>query len=74
MEYRMKGGMPGMPGMPQLPPTAPLIPLVIGGGLVLFGVLLFFNEWLLRWIVAGILVFVGLLLTMLGLRLKRMLG
>jgi hypothetical protein len=74
MEYRMKGGMPGMPGMPQLPPTAHLIPLVIGGGLVFFGVALFFNEWLLRWIVAGILVFVGLLLTMLGLRLKRMLG
>jgi steroid 5-alpha reductase family enzyme len=42
--------------------------------LVFFGVALFFNEWLLRWIVAGILVFVGLLLTMLGLRLKRMLG
>ena len=74
MDYRLKGGMPGLPGMPQLPPTAHLIPLVIGGGLVLFGVALFFNEWLLRWIVAGILVFVGLLLTMLGLRLKRMLG
>ena len=49
MEYRLKGGMPGMP---QLPPAAPYIPLVIGAGLMLFGIMLFFNEWLLRWIVA----------------------
>lgn len=63
-----------MPGMPQLPPAAPMIPLVIGGGLILFGVMVFFNEALLRWIVSGILVLLGLLLTLLGLRLKRMLG
>lgn len=71
MEYRMKGGMGGMP---QLPPAAPYLLLVPGVCLLGFGFLLFFNEWLLRWILAGMFVFVGGLLTLFGLRVKRMLG
>lgn len=71
MEYRIKGGMPGMP---QLPPGAPLLLIVPGIALICFGLLLFFNPWLLVWIVAGMFVLVGALLTFAGMRAKRMLG
>lgn len=71
MEFRLKGGTPGMP---QLPPGAPYLLLVPGVCLIGFGLLLFFNEWLLRWILAGMFLVVGALLTMIGLRAKRMMG
>ncbi len=71
MEYKLKGGMPGMP---QLPPAAPYLLLVPGLCLCGFGLLLFFNEWLLRWIMAGMFVVVGGLLALIGLRAKKMMG
>ncbi len=77
MEYRMKGGMAGMGGMggmPQLPPGAPMLLLVPGACLLGFGLLLFFNEWLLRWIMAGMFVVLGSLLVLIGLRAKKMMG
>ena len=81
MEYKMKGGMGGMGmggmgmgGMPQLPRAAPYLLLIPGLCLCAFGLLLFFNEWLLRWIVAGLFLVVGGLLTLIGLRTKKMMG
>jgi hypothetical protein len=71
MEYKLKGGMPGMP---QIPPGMPMVLIVLGGGFMFFGALLFANEWLLRYIVAGLFVVFGALLALLGLRAKRMLG
>ncbi len=64
----------GMPGMPQLPTQLPNLLLLLGGGAVLFGLLLLWNEWLLRWLVAGMFLLVGAVLLMTGLRAKRMLG
>jgi hypothetical protein len=71
MEFQLRGGMGGMP---SLPPSAPILLLVPGACLVGFGLLLFFNEWLLRWIMAGMFVLIGALLLMAGMRMKRMLG
>ena len=71
MDFKLKGGMPGMP---QLPPAAPLILIVPGAGMILFGVLIFANEWLLRWIVAGMFCLLGALLLFAGMRAKRMMG
>ena len=51
MEYKLKGGMPGMP---QIPPGMPMLLMFIGACLIFFGALLFANEWLLRYIVAGL--------------------
>ena len=70
MEYKLKGGMPGMP---QIPPGMPLLLMVIGAGFIFFGALLFANEWLLRYIVAGLFVLIGGLILLIGLRTKRML-
>jgi hypothetical protein len=64
----------GMPGMPQVPTQLPTLLLLLGGGAVGFGLLLLFNEWLLRWLVAGVFLLVGGVLLMTGLRARRMLG
>ncbi|MGE3174766.1 MAG: hypothetical protein AB7O97_19205 [Planctomycetota bacterium] len=71
MEFQLKGGMGGMP---QLPPNAVYLLLVPGFVLLGLGILLFFNEWLLRYLVAGVFVVLGGLLTMMGLRMKRLMG
>ena len=64
----------GVPGMPQIPLQLPTLLIVLGGGSVGFGLLLLFNEWLLRWLIAGCFLVVGGLLLMTGLRAKKMLG
>ncbi|MFK7741909.1 MAG: hypothetical protein AB8H80_16450 [Planctomycetota bacterium] len=71
MDINLKGGMPGVP---SIPPQLPLLLLMLGLGAIGFGLLLIFNEWLLRWLVAGLFVLVGALLLMIGARAKRMLG
>lgn len=63
----------GLPGMPQIPPALPTLLLVLGAGAIGFGLLLLWNEWLLRWLVAGVFLVIGGLLVMTGLRSKRML-
>ncbi len=71
MDIRLKGGMPGMP---TIPPQLPLLLLFLGAGAVGFGLLLLFNEWLLRWLVAGVFLLLGALLLVVAWRAKRMLG
>jgi hypothetical protein len=64
----------GVSGMPQIPIQLPTLLIVLGGGSVLFGLLLLWNEWLLRWLVAGVFLVVGGLLLVTGMRAKKMLG
>jgi hypothetical protein len=71
MDIRLKGGMPGMPQVPQQLPT---LLFVLGAASIGFGALLFWNEWLLRWIVAGLFVLIGAVLLLTAMRAKRMLG
>lgn len=71
MDIRLNGGVPGMP---TIPPQLPLLLTVLGAGAALFGLLLLFNEWLLRWLVAGIFLAIGGLLLIVAWRAKRMLG
>lgn len=64
----------GLPGMPQIPTQLPTLLLLLGAAAIGFGLLLIFNEWLLRWIVAGVFILVGAVLLLTGLRAKRFLG
>jgi hypothetical protein len=64
----------GMPGLPQVPAQLPMLLLLLGGGALGFGLLLIWNEWLLRWLVAGVFLLLGAVLVLTGLRAKRMLG
>ena len=72
MDINLKGG--GMPRMSAIPPQLPMLLLVLGVGAIGFGLLLIFNEWLLRWLVAGVFILVGGVLLLTGWRAKRMLG
>ncbi|MCA8949355.1 MAG: hypothetical protein KDE27_07620 [Planctomycetes bacterium] len=60
--------------MPSVPPNLPVLLMMLGAGSIVFGMLLIWNEWLLRWIVAGVFLLIGALLLLTGLRAKRMLG
>ena len=60
--------------MPSLPPQLPIILLVLGVASVGFGLLLLGNEWLLRYLVAGVFILIGGILLLTGWRAKRMLG
>jgi hypothetical protein len=71
MEFNLNRGMPGMP---TVPPALPMLLMLIGGGVLFFGLLLLWNEWLLRYLVAGVFLVIGGLLLLLGLRMKRLLG
>ena len=71
MDFKLKGGMPGMP---QIPAQLPTLLLLLGGGAIAFGLLLIWNEWLLRWLVAGVFLLIGALLLLTALRAKKMLG
>jgi hypothetical protein len=64
----------GLPGMPQLPPQFPTLLLVIGTLFAGFGLLLIWNEWLLRYLIAGVFLLMGALLLLAGVRTKRLLG
>ncbi len=74
MDFKLKGGMPGMPGIPQIPSQLPMLLFLLGGGAIGLGLLLLFNEWLLRWLVAGVFMLIGLLLLLTGMRAKKLLG
>ena len=74
MDINLKRGMPGMAGMPSVPPHLPTLLLVLGCAAIGFGLLLLWNEWLLRWLVAGVFIVIGGVLLMTGLRAKKMLG
>lgn len=64
----------GMPGMPQVPPQLPTLLLVLGAAFGGFGLMLIWNEWLLRYLVAGVFLLLGAILALTGLRAKRLLG
>jgi hypothetical protein len=64
----------GMPGMPQIPTQLPVLLFLLGGGAIAFGLLLIWNEHLLRWLVASLFLAFGALLVLVGLRAKRFLG
>jgi len=66
MEFNLNRGLPAMP--PQLP----VVLFVLAAGFVLFGLMLIWNEWLLRYLVAGVFLAIGVLLGLVGLRAKRM--
>ena len=72
MDFNLKGG--GMPGVPSIPPNLPVILLVLGVASIGFGLLLLWNDWLLRYLVAGIFLLLGGLILLIGARAKRMLG
>lgn len=61
-------------GMPRLPTQLPTLLLILGAGSMFLGLLLIWNEQLLRWLVAGLFLLFGALLLLMGLRAKRMLG
>lgn len=71
MDINLKGGMPGVP---SIPPNLPMLLFVLGIGAIGFGLLLLWNEWLLRYLVAGIFILLGGLILLVGARAKRMLG
>ena len=71
MDINLKGGMPGMP---SVPPQLPVLLLVLGCAAIGFGLLLLWNEWLLRWLVAGVFILIGGVLLLTGMRAKKMLG
>jgi hypothetical protein len=64
----------GIPGMPPIPSQLPTLLLILGAGSAGFGLLILWNEWLLRYLVAGLFLLIGAVLAMTGLRAKRMLG
>ena len=51
-----------MPGMPMIPPQLPALLTLLGGGAAFLGFMLLLNEWLLRWLVAGVFLLIGGLL------------
>lgn len=60
--------------MPTIPPQLPVLLTMLGAGAVFLGLMLLLNEWLLRWLVAGVFVLIGGLLLVVAWRAKRMLG
>lgn len=69
MDFKLNRG-----GMPQVPPQMPVVLMVPGFGMAFLGLLLIYNPDLIAYIVGGILVVLGALLFLAGLRMKRMLG
>lgn len=64
----------GMPGMPQMPTQLPTLLILLGSIAAGFGLLLLWNEWLVRWLVAGVFLLIGAVLLLTGLRAKKLLG
>jgi hypothetical protein len=71
MDIKLKGGMLGMP---QIPSQLPNLLFLLGGGAVALGLLLIWNEHLLRWLVAGVFMLIGAVLLLTALRAKKFLG
>ena len=61
-------------GLPRLPTQLPNLLLCLGGASMFLGLMLIWNEELLRWLVAGVFLLIGALLLLTGLRAKKMLG
>ncbi len=61
-------------GMPAVPPNLPFLLMMLGGGAIGLGLLIIFNEELLRWMVASVFLLIGAVLLFTGLRARRMLG
>ena len=61
-------------GMPHLPTQLPTLLICLGGAAMFLGLMLIWNEQLLRWLVAGVFLLIGALLLLMGLRAKKMLG
>ena len=60
--------------MPSIPPQLPTLLLLVGIASIGFGLLILLNEWLLRYLVAGIFILIGGLILLIGARAKRMMG
>lgn len=71
MEFKLKGGMSGTP---QFPANAPMMLMVPGVVLIAVGLLVLWNPELIKWMVAGVFILLGGMLTMAGMRAKRLLG
>ncbi len=71
MEINLNRGMPGMPPMPSQLPT---LLLMLGAASAFLGLLLIWNEQLLRWLVAGVFLLLGAVLVLTGLRARRIMG
>ena len=71
MDFKLKAGMPGMP---SIPPQLPGVLFVLGAGVAGFGMLVLIYEWLVRWLVAGVFLVLGVVLLMTAARARRMLG
>ncbi|GAB4147309.1 MAG: hypothetical protein Fur0037_15480 [Planctomycetota bacterium] len=67
MEFKLPRG-----GMPQLPPQAPMFLMVPGVALIALGVLVLFNEVLIKFLVAGVFLVLGGLLVLGARRVQRM--
>ncbi len=74
MDFKLKGGLPGMPGIPQIPSQLPVLLFVLGGGAIGVGLLVLFYPELIRWMVAGVFVLIGVVLVLTGMRAKKFLG
>jgi hypothetical protein len=70
MDIKLNRGMPGM----QIPTQLPTLLLLLGGGSIALGLMLIWNEQLLRWLVAGVFLLLGAVLLLTGLRAKKLLG
>ena len=71
MDIRLKGGIPGMP---SIPPQLPMLLTFLGAGAAGLGFMILWNEWLLRFLVAGVFLLIGVVLLIVAWRAKRMLG
>lgn len=71
MDFKLKAGMPGMP---SIPPQLPVVLFVLGAGVAGFGMLVLIYDWLVRWLVAGVFLVLGVVLLMTAARARRMLG
>lgn len=71
MDFKLKAGMPGMP---SIPPQLPSVLFVLGAAVAGFGMLVLVYDWLVRWLVAGVFMILGLVLLMTAARARRMLG
>ena len=69
MDFKLNRG-----GMPQVPPQMPVVLMVPGFLLAFFGLLLIYKPELVDYILGGILMVLGGLLFLAGMRMKRMLG
>ena len=72
MDIKLNRGFPGMPGM--IPPQLPTLLFVLGAACAGFGLLVLVYEWLLRFLVAGMFMLLGLVLLLTAARAKRMVG